>query len=195
MSNSMASAPIAARMRVVTRPAIALFVVLAAACTSRRPPREEPWPARNNRSGIGDAGSGSVPTNLAGTDLEPGTIRAYGLLMPVGTVERLVTDATKIYYVQAPMPRVMRYLQRRLEITTGDIHPLGAMIRNARVRTTPDGQSIFLDVGVRDEGDRTLVTLWDRTPVPAAQGRSLDDSLRAAGIDPQTRRPAGTNNR
>lgn len=134
-----------------------------------------------------------LPGISEGSELEPGTLRAFGLVMPVGTVERLVTPSSKIFYVQAPMPKVMRYLQRRLEITHADIRPLGAMIRNARVKTAPGGTPVIVDVGVRDEGDRTLVTVWNRTVVPAPP-RSMAEGLRAAGFDPRTGRPLPENN-
>lgn len=126
-------------------------------------------------------------------DLEPGTLRAFGLLMPVGSTEQFHTEQQRIFFVVAPFPRVMRYLQRRLEITTGDIHPLGALVRNARLRTAPEGQILRLDVGVRDEGERTVVTLWNRTAV-AVPPRSMNDGLRAAGFDPATGRPLPENN-
>lgn len=128
-----------------------------------------------------------------GDDLQPGTVRAFGLLMPVGTVERISTSDSRMFYVQAPMSRVMRYLQRRLEFVTAEIHPLGAMVRNARVRAAPAGERFILDVGVRDEGERTMVSIWNRTPVTVPP-RSLDEGFRAAGFDPRTGRPLPENN-
>ena len=119
-------------------------------------------------------------------ELLPGNARAFGLTLPVNTAVRFESDETRMYHVNAQMPRVMRYLQQRLEFATADIQPLGAMIRNAHLRE-PEGPTVF-DVGVRDEGDRTLVTLWSRTPVPQPQTRSMADALRAAGIDPRTGR-------
>jgi hypothetical protein len=168
---------------------VTLATLLAASsCESRRPRAAElPLPPAPTPIDV------VVPENSASTELEPGTLRAYGLLMPVGTVERLVTTNSKIFYVQAPMPRVMRYLQRRLEITTADIHPLGAMVRNARIRTAPGSTPLFVDVGVRDEGDRTVVTVWNRTALPAPN-RSMSEGLRNAGFDPQTGRPLSSNN-
>jgi len=44
-----------------------------------------------------------------------------------------------------------------------------------------------------DEGDRTLVTLWNRSQAPLPP-RSADEGFRAAGFDPATRRPTGQNN-
>ncbi len=126
-------------------------------------------------------------------ELLPGSARAFGLTLPVNTAVRYESEETRMYHINAQMPRVMRYLQQRLEFATADIQPLGAMIRNAHLREA-DGSSVF-DVGVRDEGDRTLVTVWNRTPVPQPQQRSLDDALRAAGIDPSTRRTEARYNR
>lgn len=117
-------------------------------------------------------------------ELLPGTSQAFGLALPVNTAVRFEDSETRMYHVNAQMPRVMRYLQQRLEFATADIQPLGALIRHARLRD--NDAATVVDVGVRDEGDRTLVTVWNRTPVPQAQPRSMEDALRAAGIDPQT---------
>ncbi len=117
-------------------------------------------------------------------ELLPGTSQAFGLPLPVNTAVRFEDSETRMYHVNAQMPRVMRYLQQRLEFATADIQPLGALIRHARLRDT-DAATV-VDVGVRDEGDRTLVTVWNRTPIPQAQPRTMEDALRAAGIDPQT---------
>jgi hypothetical protein len=91
-----------------------------------------------------------------------------------------------MFHVAARMPQVMRYLQRRLEYTQADIQPLGAMIRGARLRDSDT--ATVLDIGVRDEGDKTLLTLWNRTPLPSAPTRTMEEALQAAGYDPQTRR-------
>ncbi len=123
------------------------------------------------------------------SDLTPSSIRAFGVTMPVGTSEHLSEPGMKMFYVSAPMNRVMRYLQRRLTITDGDIRPLGAMIRRARVKFTPPGQALFVDVGVRDEGDRTFVTIWNRPALPIGGSISTAESLRLAGFDPDSGRP------
>lgn len=122
-------------------------------------------------------------------DLAPGSIRSFGVVMPMGTSEHLSEPAMQMFYVSAPMNRVMRYLQRRLIITDGDIRPLGAMIRRARVKFTPPGQALFVDVGVRDEGDRTFVTMWNRPALPPGPAISTGESLRIAGFDPDSGRP------
>lgn len=126
-------------------------------------------------------------------ELLPGTALAFGLALPVNTAVRFENSETRMYHVYAQMPRVMRYLQQRLEFATADIQPLGAMIRHARLRDNV--VAIVVDVGVRDEGDRTLVTVWNRTFIPQAQPRSMEDALRAAGIDPQTHRALPRYNR
>ncbi len=129
-------------------------------------------------------------------DLLPGSLSAFGLAMPTVSREHLATDSMKTFRVEAPMPRVMRYLEQRLEMRDADIHPLAALIHRGIVRNV---QSNFVvDVGVRDEGDRTLVTVWNRTPAPVAADatpRSLDDGLRAVGIDPATGQYAPEYNR
>lgn len=135
---------------------------------------------------------GSAPDVVAALDpmdLVPGSIRAFGLVMPIGTSEHLADPSMKMFYVSAPMSRVMRYLQRRLTITDGDIRPLGALIRRARVKFTPPGQSLFVDVGLRDEGDRTFVTIWNRPALPPGPPVSTGESLRMAGFDPDSGRP------
>ncbi len=113
----------------------------------------------------------------------------FGLLLPIGTQMHLEEVGMKMYYVPAPMNRVMRYLQRRLEVTNGDIHPLGAFIRRARVRFTPAGQALFVDVGLRDEGDRTFVTVWNRPALPIVMPLTSAESLVRAGFDPDSGRP------
>ncbi len=175
--------------------AVAGAFIPASACRSRAPsPAEDPWaeaPAADEGGAARDA-SGATASPASG-ELLPGTIRAYGLLMPVGTTSLVEGERQRMFYVQAPMPAVMRYLQRRVDITTGEIHPLGAVIQNAHVHASTPGENFTVDLGVRDEGDRTLVTLWNRSqaPVPA---RSVDEGFRAAGFDPRTGRPIGTNN-
>jgi hypothetical protein len=122
----------------------------------------------------------------------PGSASAFGLALPSNTDVRFESDTTRMYHVNAQMPRVMRYLQQRIEYTVSDIHPLGAMIRSAHLRDVSDG-AIF-DVGVRDEGDRTLVTVWNRTPIPSAP-RSMEDGMRAANMDPRTQHVLARYNR
>ena len=106
--------------------------------------------------------------------------------MPTVTQERLGTDDMKMFRVDAPMPRVMRYLEQRLEVHDADIHPLAAVIHRAIVRGVRS--NLVVDVGVRDEGDRTLVTVWNRTPPPSATATppTVDEGLRAVGVDPRT---------
>ncbi|MEI8257175.1 MAG: hypothetical protein WCJ30_15995 [Deltaproteobacteria bacterium] len=171
-----------------------LLAVTACRTHAVTPPAEDPWaeaPCAGDAGGARDASV--ISASLAPGELIPGTIRAYGLLMPVGTTVAVEGERQRMFYVQAPMPAVMRYLQRRVDITTGEIHPLGAVIQNAHVRASTPGESFVVDLGVRDEGDRTLVTLWNRSqqPVPA---RSVDEGFRAAGFDPRTGRPTGSNN-
>lgn len=121
--------------------------------------------------------------------LLPGSESAFGLRMPMRSDPRLQNAAMKTFMVEAPMPRVMQYLQERLRIHTANIHPLAAMIRNAQVLEADGG--VVVDVGVRDEGDRTVVTVWNRTPPPENTGitRTMEDALRGSGIDPRTGRP------
>jgi hypothetical protein len=120
--------------------------------------------------------------------LLPGPDSAFGLRMPMRSAQRLQGPAMKMFMVEAPMPRVMAYLQERLRIQTADIHPLAAMVRNAQVLEADVG--LVVDVGVRDEGDRTLVTVWNRSATPEGVGtaRTLDEGLRGVGIDPRTGR-------
>jgi hypothetical protein len=183
-------------LRLGRRVAFVLTLALASAsatvvCSCRGPARPagnaEPAPEPVAASDV------VVLARRDGSELEPGAARAFGLLMPAGAVERFVGDASRIYYVQAPMARVMRYLQRRLVITTAEIHPLGALVRNAQVRVAPGAQPLFVDVGVRDEGDRTMITVWNRTALPVPT-RSLEEGMRAAGVDPQSGRPLPENN-
>ncbi len=130
-----------------------------------------------------------------GDDLLPGALVAFGLPMPTVTQERLGTDDMKIFRVDAPMPRVMRYLEQRLEVHEADIHPLAAVIHRAIVRGVQS--NLIVDVGVRDEGDRTMVTVWNRTPPPPSANapRTLDEGLRAVGFDPATGQYAPAFNR
>jgi hypothetical protein len=163
-----------------------------AACNGRTTPAtvEESQPSSVRNASVTDAAVAAPPVH--GDDLEPGNLRAFGLLMPVGTNEQFANDSTKIFYVQGSLTRVMRYLERRLDIPNAEIHPLGAMIRNAHVRTTPDGENRFVDVGLRDENDRTMVTVWNRSSLPVAP-RTTAEGLRAAGFDPHGR-PLPQNN-
>lgn len=120
------------------------------------------------------------------SDLLPGTLSAFGLPMPTVTQQRLATDDMKIFRVDAAMPLVMRYLEQRLEVHEADIHPLAAVIHRGVVRGVHS--NLIVDVGVRDEGDRTMVTVWNRTPPPAmtTAPRSLEDGLREVGFNPAT---------
>lgn len=152
------------RPRPVVQPAVAVPAPVAQAAA---PPAEEP--ADPNR-------------------LLPGNESAFGLRMPVRSAQRMQSPTMKMFMVEAPMHRVMAYLQERLRIQTADIHPLAAMVRNAQV--TEADVRLVVDVGVRDEGDRTLVTVWNRSvvAVPGGTTRTLDEGLRGAGIDPRTGR-------
>jgi hypothetical protein len=120
--------------------------------------------------------------------LLPGNESAFGLRMPMRSAPRMQSGSMKMFLVEAPMHRVMAYLQERLRIQTADIHPLAAMVRGAQV--TEADVRLVVDVGVRDEGDRTVVTVWNRSVAQGAavQTRTLDEGLRNAGIDPRTGR-------
>jgi hypothetical protein len=174
------------RARRYTPAAVALLV---AACGARhRGPDASP-----TAPAVETPPDASVVAQPTGLDLEPGTLRTFGVVLPVGAVERLSTDASRVYEVEASVPRVMRYLERRIEVVQAEVHPLGAMVRGARVRAPANGQGFVVDVGVRADGDRTTITLWNRTPVPIPP-RSIEDGLRAAGLDPRTGRPLPQNN-
>jgi hypothetical protein len=142
-----------------------------------------------------DAGVVEDVAEYSALDLLPGSVRAFGLVMPMGTTEHLSDNTMKMFYVSAPMMRVMRYLQRRLVITNGDIRPLGALIRHAQVRFIDPALGQFVDVGVRDEGDRTFVTVWNR-PTAGRPDRPItaEQSMRLAGFDPDSGRPLERNN-
>lgn len=164
--------------------------LVAGAMGCRRRARAIVQPAMSAPVAAAVSAPPAVPVDDADPQrLLPGTESAFGLRLPLRTSPRLQNTSMKMFLVEAPMPRVMQYLQERLRIQTANIHPLAAMIRNAQVLEA--GVGIVVDVGVRDEGDRTLVTVWNRsTPPETAVGtRSLDEGLRGAGIDPRTGRP------
>lgn len=158
--------------------------LLALAACHRRPRASEPPPPSVPAAVVEQRAVEEPPATH--DDLLPGSLNAFGLPMPTVTRERLATDDMKMFRVDAPMPRVMRYLEQRLEVHDADIHPLAAVIHRAIVRGVQS--NLIVDVGVRDEGDRTLVTVWNRTPPPAAASapRSLEEGLRAVGVDPTT---------
>ncbi len=163
-----------------------LSIALLAGCVRRTPsvPLEQP-----TEQAV-DAGAVEDVAEYNPLDLIPGSLRAFGLVMPMGTSEHLTDTNMKMFYVSAPMNRVMRYLQRRLLITTGDIRPLGALIRHAQVKFMDPSLGQFVDVGVRDEGDRTFVTVWNRpTIAPPDHPLTMEQSLRLGGIDPDGGRP------
>ncbi|MFO0602125.1 MAG: hypothetical protein U0324_03070 [Polyangiales bacterium] len=173
--------------------ALALAALAAGAgCRRRRAPAPPPPPAAPASAEPAPAPP-TEPEPVDPDELLPGSAVAYGLTLPASTIDRVSTDEVRMFYVPARMPQVMRYLQRRLEFSNGDIQPLGAMIRGARLRDS-DAATV-LDVGVRDEGDKTLLTLWNRTPVVGAPSRTMDEALRAAGYDPQTRQLQSRYNR
>lgn len=118
-------------------------------------------------------------------ELLPGDRTAFGLVMPLGATPLIETSSSRMFTIVAPMNKVMRYLQQRLVFHQGDVHPLGAMIRGARVSGA--GVAFVVDVGVRDEGNTTLVTVWNRTPAAPVPGSNAD-AYRAAGVDPRTGR-------
>lgn len=165
------------------------------ACRPRAETRtEDPWAEAlpTDAATVTHDGGVAVRGMLPG-ELLPGSVRAFGLVMPIGTNEVITSENQRMFYVQAPMPAVMRYLQHRIDIINAEIHPLGAMIHDVHVHTAGPGENFTLDVGVRDEGDRTLVTLWNRSQLPVPP-RTEDEGFRAAGFDPRTRRPIGANN-
>jgi hypothetical protein len=170
--------------------ALALAALLAGACTPRRRSQPEPMmppPLRMHDSAV------SAPP--ATDELVPGTERVFGLLIPTAARPRAGDAAQRIFDVYASPGAVIRYLQSRLEIVTTDyLGPTGAMIRAAHVRASPAGESWTVDAGVRAEGDHALLLLTNRTVGPATP-RSLEDGLRASGIDPRTHQPLPANNR
>lgn len=172
--------------------AAAVLTALGAACGQRSPriePSALPAPTATASASV------APPRRANSNELEPGTERMFNLTLPVGSILRGAHDNTASYFIAQPMPLVMRYLQRRLEIIDGDIHPLGAMIRRARVITAPESTTPqYVDVAIRDEnGEGTQVTLWRRA-TNERRFDSLGDALRAAGFDPRTGRPLEGNN-
>ncbi|MDB4928065.1 MAG: hypothetical protein JWM10_549 [Myxococcaceae bacterium] len=160
-----------------------LLPLVALAACHRRPRAPEP-PAAVPAAVVEVRTVDDAPA--ANDDLLPGNLNAFGLPMPTVTQERLAVDDMKVFRVDAPMPRVMRYLEQRLEVHDADIHPLAALIHRAIVRGVRS--NLIVDVGVRDEGDRTMVTVWNRTPPPAAIAAPItpEQGLRAVGVDPAT---------
>ncbi len=169
--------------------AAALLVALSGCRRGRRAPPPAPTPAAHDLAPAQVVEEERVDPD----ELLPGSTTAFGLALPVNTAVRFEGGETRMYHVAAQMPRVMRYLQQRLEFPTADIQPLGALIRHAHVRD--NDAAVVIDVGVRDEGDRTLVTVWNRTPIPQPQERTMDEALTAAHIDPRTRRTEPRYNR
>lgn len=166
-----------------------LLCLAAELSACRRRPRPIVQPAMTAPVAA-SLGAAAAPVEEADPSrLLPGPESAFGLRMPMLSSPRLQNQTMKMFMVEAPMPRVMQYLQERLRIYTADIHPLAAMIRGAQVVEGDDG--LVVDVGVRDEGDRTVVTVWNRTPPPQNTGvtRTLDEALRGSGIDPRTGLP------
>lgn len=133
--------------------------------------------------------AGPAEPVAAADELLPGADQAFGLPLPVATTVRHEGAGVKMLHVPASMPRVMRYLERRLVYQNAEIAALGSLLRGARVRDVQG--ALTLDVGVRDEGDHTLLTVWNRTPppTPAATDNAPVDSLRAGGIDRSTGQP------
>ena len=165
---------------------LSAVALLALAACHRRPRDPAPTPPAAPAPTLTERVVDDAPATS--DDLLPGALVAFGLPMPTVTQERLGTDDMKIFRVDAPMPRVMRYLEQRLEVHEADIHPLAAVIHRAIVRGVQS--NLIVDVGVRDEGDRTMVTVWNRTPPPPSANapRTLDEGLRAVGFDPATGR-------
>lgn len=160
-----------------------LPLLALAACHRRQRLPQPPAPQAPQPAAIEAQATADVPAPT--DDLLPGSLNAFGLPMPTVARERLSTDDMKMFRVDAPMSRVMRYLEQRLEVHETDIHPLAAVIHRAIVRGVQS--NLVIDVGVRDEGDRTLVTVWNRTPpAPPARPPTLDEGLRAVGVDPAT---------
>lgn len=166
--------------------ALLLALALLGAPACRRKRRPAPTPQATTAAPAAAPAAAEEVEPVDPDELLPGSTVAFGLTLPASSISRVSTDETRMYYVPARMPQVMRYLQRRLDFGNADIQPLGAMIRGARLHASD--ASTVLDIGVRDEGDKTFLTLWNRTPVVGAPQRSVEDGLRAAGYDPQTRR-------
>ncbi len=168
------------------RDVLVLCALAATSAACRRRPRRAPPPAVVAPASEAVLAADAGVVEAEPDELLPGRATAFGLTLPAVASARFEGDETRMYHVSAQMPRVLRYLEQRLEFNAADIQPLGAMIRGARLRE--GNATSVLDIGIRDEGDRTLVTVWNRTPVAVTRTRTGEESLRAAGYDPQTRR-------
>lgn len=179
-------------LRVIRRAATLLaLAALSSACRRHRhrPPVVAAAPVQ---AGVAAEEPAEEPVVLAPEELLPGPLTAFGLVLPLGSHLTLEGDGARMFHVDASMPQVMRYMQRRLTFHDADILPLGAMIRSAHLAEPEAEVTTLVDVGVRDEGLRTFVTVWNRT-VPARPPQSMAEGLRASGIDPTTGAPLQNN--
>ncbi|MBL8601860.1 MAG: hypothetical protein JNK72_08050 [Myxococcales bacterium] len=146
--------------------ALVLTSAFGAACRRPRRPRPAPAPVAAPAAPVAEAEPVEDEAPRDPDELMVGPDQAFGLPVPLGASLRHESPAMKLYDVPASAPRVLRFLERRLTVRSAEVGALGSFLRGARLREG-EGRGVF-DVGVRDEGGHTQLSVWDRTaPLPA----------------------------
>ena len=157
--------------------AAALFAVIAAACKKEEMVTVIPVDAPP------DAAVPKAPDHLVEPELEEGTAKAYGLVLPRNVkVDNAFINV--IYASGDPRPdAVANYIRARVRMGTVQIGAANTLFEKVQVPANP-GHEITIRVAAGNNGRGCAIELREAIPPPKPLEGSEADKFRAAGIHP-----------
>lgn len=161
-----------------------ILLLVLGACDSDREKASAPPPP---------SASARVPVDrLAPGELQPGTEKAYGLVLPrkLKVIQRF-SDAV---HAAGPLKAedVANYIRKRVSVYRVELGATGTIFPDAKIRGGDKQRTYRITVSAVGR-DRSKIAIEDVTPPPKVEGLSESERWKRAGIDPRTGRPLNPN--
>jgi hypothetical protein len=119
---------------------------------------------------------------LAPNELEPGTVKAFGLIVPKSMrLERLYPDAAHIVGSVSP-DAVANYVRQRVNASQVEIGAARTIFPAVHIKGGPPDRTFRIEI-VAERG-KTRLVIRDITPPQTVQGLSQAERWRQAGLTP-----------
>ena len=157
--------------------AAALIAVLAAACKKEEMVTVIPVDAPP------DAAAPKAADHLAEPELEEGTAKAFGLVLP-RNVKIDNAFVNLIYASGEPRPdAVANYIRARVRMGTVQIGAANTLFEKVQVPANP-GHEINIRVAAGENGHGCVIELREAVPPPKPLPGTEADKFRAVGVNP-----------